>query len=308
MLSLASILVFALTRAELIERFKAPVLTQNDGLVQVYANCPEDMRREYQMPIASFASETVKQLYQGMGSKRARFKSPGIIIHVGDVRTNDAAVVSRVTTNDAKVVTRIYVVAPGYADVTKLRTEVVRGFYRAVKGVEMDELEAMAAFRKSDPNFREWDERQRLEDWLKAGKGDDEEGLKLMRKIIAPGKSSVRDVLTFASRLYLYPPQYDLRFAGRFDQLSFREAIRFGKVDSGVQVMAAIKANELMVFGGGRSRALQHASDGYREFLIELAKGEKEERELSEILDEADIRLNVALEEARKYEKQQNHH
>ena len=52
----------ALTRAEILERFRAPVVTQADGLVKVYADCPDDMRREYQGPIGSFAAETVKTL------------------------------------------------------------------------------------------------------------------------------------------------------------------------------------------------------------------------------------------------------
>ena len=36
----AAILLFALTRAEIIERLKAPPITDMDGLVQVYADCP----------------------------------------------------------------------------------------------------------------------------------------------------------------------------------------------------------------------------------------------------------------------------
>ena len=43
---IAAVLVFALSRAELLERFNAPVVTQSDGLVKVYAMCPEDMRKE----------------------------------------------------------------------------------------------------------------------------------------------------------------------------------------------------------------------------------------------------------------------
>lgn len=304
----ASVLILALTRAELIERFKAPVITQGDGLVQVYANCPEDMRREFQMPIASFAADTVKLLYQGLAEKPVRFKQPGILIHVGDVRTNDTEVVARVVTNGTRVITRIYVVSPGYADVTRLRTEIVKGFYRAVKQTELSDLDALAAFHQADPNYREWHERRLLEDWLRYGKGDDEEGLKRMRRVIAPGHASVRDILIFASRLYLYPPQYDLRFLGRYDALSFRDALKVGRTDPGVRYFAAEKSKELPVFGGGRGRALQYAAEGYRDFLLELARAEKDERELSEILDEADIRLNLALEEAYKYEKQQNHH
>ena len=54
---LAVIALLALTRAELVARMKAPVLTMTEGLVKVYADCPEDMRRDYQMPVARFAAE-----------------------------------------------------------------------------------------------------------------------------------------------------------------------------------------------------------------------------------------------------------
>ena len=39
----AAIFAAALTRAEIIERFKAPVATRVDGLVEVFADCPTDM-------------------------------------------------------------------------------------------------------------------------------------------------------------------------------------------------------------------------------------------------------------------------
>ena len=71
MLVLTTALLLALSRAEIIERFKAPVVTQSDGLVKVYANCPEDMRREFQTPIARFAADTVQMLYQGLAKKPA---------------------------------------------------------------------------------------------------------------------------------------------------------------------------------------------------------------------------------------------
>ena len=54
---LAVIALLALTRAELVARMKAPVLTMTEGLVKVYADCPEDMRRDYQMPVARFAAD-----------------------------------------------------------------------------------------------------------------------------------------------------------------------------------------------------------------------------------------------------------
>lgn len=297
---LLSILLLALSRAEILERFKAPVITQMEGLVQVYADCPEDLRREYQMPIASFAAETAKTLYRELGRKPTRFRKPGVLIHVGDVRTNVSEVVARVATNDSRVVSRIYVKSPGYADLARLRLEIVKAFYRSVEGQELSDAAAVAVLRKGDPALRIADERQRLEDWLN-GTGDlkdDEEGLKLLRKVIEPGKASRRDVLTFASRLFLYPPVADLRFLGRFDCLSFRDALRFGRADPMVRIVASVKANEMPVFGGGRGEDMAAAAEAYRVFLVELARGKKDEKELKALLDTADERLNVAFEKA----------
>lgn len=299
MVILSTVLVMALTRAEILERFRAPVVTQADGLVQVYADCPEDLRREYQSPIASFAAETVKTLYQGQAKKPVRFDRAGILIHIGDVRTNVTEVTSQAFTNDNRVVTRIRVKAPGYADLYRLRLEIVRAFFRSTEKREVTEAEAIAAYRKGDPVLRIFDERMKLEDWL-AGRGtrDDEEGIRLMRRVFEPGKSSPRDILIFASRLYLYPPQYDIRFLGRFDRLSFREAVRFGRRDPVVRLVAYRKALELPVLGGGRSPELTAAANAYQAFLFELAKGERDEKGLKRLLDTADEQLNVAYEKS----------
>ena len=301
MVILSTVLVMALTRAEILERFRAPVVTQSDGLVQVYADCPEDMRREYQGPIASFAAETVKTLYQGLAKKPVRFEKPEIMIHIGDVRTNLTEVTVRVTTNDNRVISRIRVKAPGYADLYRLRLEVVRAFFRSVEKREVTEREAVSAYRKGDPALRVFDERMKLEDWL-AGRGtkDDEEGLRMMRRVFEPGKSSPRDVLIFASRLYLYPPQHDIRFLGGFDRLSFREAVRVGRMDPLARIVAYQKAAEFPVLGGGRSPELAVAADAYQAFLFEFAKGEKDEKELKALLDDADEKLNVAFERAER--------
>ena len=297
---LSTVLVMALTRAEILERFRAPVVTQADGLVKVYADCPDDMRRDYQGPIGSFAAETVKTLYQGLAKKPVRFANPGIVIHIGDVRTNVTAVTAAVSTNQNRVVSRIRVVAPGYADLYRLRLEIVRAFFRSVENREVTEREAVAAYRRGNPALRVQDERMKLEDWL-AGRGtrDDEEGLRLMRRVFEPGKSSPRDVLIFASRLYLYPPQYDIRFLGRFDRLSFREAVKLARTDPLVRVVAYQKSFDMPVFGGGKSPELASAANAYREFLLALAKGEADEKNLLDLLDAADELLNVAFEKSR---------
>ena len=296
----ASFLLLALTRAEIIERFKAPVITQADGLVQVFADCPEDMRREFQMPIGSFAAETVKTLYRGLGRKSERFAKPGIVIHVGDVRTNVTTVVARASTNDSRIVSRIYVTSPAFADLYRLRLEVIKGFYRAVERRELSDEAAVVAYRQADPALRVADLRARLEDWLRGAGGvtNDEEGLRLMRKVIEPGKASRRDVLTFASRLYLYPPLNDQRFLGRYSSLSFQEALKFASKDPFVRLSARQKADEMPVFGGGRGEFLTAAADAYRLFLLAFAGGERSEEDLRSLLDDADVKLNVAFEKA----------
>ena len=298
---LATVLLVALTRAEIIERFKSPVITQADGLVQVYADCPEDMRKEFQGPVARFAADTVQMLYRGLAKKPERFSKAGVIIHVGDVRTNLTEVTAQVSTNGSRVVTRIRVKSPGYADLYRFRMEVIKAFYRSVEKRELSDAEAVAAYRHADPTLRIFDERMKLEDWL-AGRGakDDEEGLRMMRKVFEPGKSSPRDILIFASRLYLYPPQYDLRFLGKFDRLSFSEAVRFGRIDPIVRLMAYQKALELPVLGGGKSPELTAAANAYQAFLLAFAKGETDEKGLKTLLDTADERLNVAFEKAER--------
>ena len=297
----AAFLLLALTRAEVIERMKSPVITQCEGLVQVYANCPEDMRREYQMPVASFAAETVKTLYGGLGIKPTRYARPGIVIHLGEVRTNDTSVIVRVATNDARVVSRIFVPSPGYADIDRLRLEVVKGFMRTVKGASLDDAAAKAFYRKADPACRVADERQGLEDWLSGRRveGDDEHYIALMRKVIEPGKATRRDILVFASRHFLYPQTFDSPFCGRFDGLSFREAVKAAGADPRVRVAAYLKANEMLVFGGGRTPALNDAAKAYWLFLLELARFEKGEDELLALLEAAEDKLNVAYEETK---------
>ena len=298
---LTTVLLLALTRAEIIERFRAPVVNQADGLVQVYADCPEDMRKEFQGPVARFAADTVQMLYQGLARKPERFQRAGIVIHIGDVRTNQNEVTAQVVTNGNRVISRIRVKSPGYADLNRFRLEVVKAFYRSVEKRELSDEEAVAVYRHAIPELRVSDERMKLEDWL-AGRGtkDDEEGLRLMRKVFRPGESSPRDVLIFASRLYLYPPQHDVRFLGKFDRLSFSEAVKFGRIDPLVRLVAYSRAFELPVLGGGRSPELTAAANAYQGFLLEFARGEKDERGLKVLLDDADEKLNVAFEKAKK--------
>ena len=295
---LLSIALLALTRAEIIERMRAPVVTHADGMVQVYADCPEDMRREYQSPVARFAADTVNTLRRGLSIRSERRRLPGIVVHIGDVRTNAGDVVVRAVTNDTRVFTRIRLPAPAYADLGRFRLEVVKAFFRCERSQEIGDAEARRVYRSADPVLRVEDERIALEDWFSKGKGSDEEGFRLMRKILKPGFASRRDVLLFASRLYLYPPQYDLRFADGSDTLSFRDAVAVARRDPLVRLVAGLRANSLPVFGGGRGERLSAAAAAYRLFLHELAGGESGDERLLDILDEADILLNMAYEKS----------
>ena len=97
---------------------------------------------------------------------------------------------------------------------------------------------------------------------------------------------------------YLYPPQYDLRFVGGLDKRSFRDAIAASRKDLLLRLVALARADMLPVFGGGRGDSLTAAAEAYRKFLLELARGEKSDEELADLLDEADILLNIAYEKA----------
>ena len=305
---LCLIAMLALTRAEIVQRMRAPVITQADGLVRVFADCPEDMRREFQGPVASFAADTVALLYRGEKMKAVRFESPRVIVHLGDVRTNIADVVARVTTNGSEVTTRIYMKSPGGADPERFRTEVTRAFYRTVCGRELSEAAAVEALHRADPAYRFAENRAKLEAWLagdrsRQGLTDDEtwddEHLTLLRKVIEIGVASRRDVRTFASRLFIFPPYFSEPFAGGRHSVSFREAIGLAEGDVRIRFLALRKAMEIAVFGSGRSEELGLATEAYVEFLKELGKGEKDAKELEDLLTNADKRLELAWERAK---------
>lgn len=296
MLLLTSVLLLALSRAELIARFKAPVITQADGMIKVYADCPEDMRSEYQVPVARFATETVR-VFDRQQRREGKFTEPHIVIHLGDVRTNRTDVLARAETNGTHVLTRITLPSPAFADLTQFRIAVIRAYFRAIRGEELTDEAALDAFRATDPEVRRADERARREAFLREGRGDHEQGLELIRKIISPGRATRSDVLIFASRLFLYPPYRCLPFVGRYDKLSFREALDFARIDPRVRVVAYAKAGELPAFGGGRGETLQRAAYAYMDYLLALAEGKRDDEELKDLLEMADGLLNAAYEQ-----------
>ena len=297
----ASILVLALTRAEIIERFRTPPVTHLDGLVQVYADCPVDMRREYQLPVASFVSDVCQTLYRARMMQPRRFAEPGIIVHIGSVRTNVQDVAVSVDSRaDGTRFTRISLPAPGYSDRTALRLAAAKAFFLAVDGEELDDETAVARLRKADPELRLADERAELALWREQGEfsegRDDEYYLMQLRKVLSPGEASKEDVLNFASRLRLYPAFYGMPFDGRYETLSFEDAIPLSRTNMTVRLAAVRKITEILLYGGGRGDGMTAAVQAYGYFLNEVAKGEKSEDELREMLDEAERKLKEVAE------------
>ena len=299
MLFACAILFAALTRAEVIDRFLAPPIVQVDGLVQVRAECNAEMRREFQIPVASYASDICRHLYSADKLKERHFASPGIVIVIGEVITNLPTVVMRPETrDDGSKWTKILVPAPGYADRQALGLAVVKGYCRAVHSLDLDDAAALTKIRSAFPELKLEDDYRSLKEWYdgQRGKEDDEKFLKLQRSVLQPGVASRHDVEIYASRLYLYPPTYDDKFCGRFDCVSFREAIALSKIDPRIRLAAYHKIQEVMLFASGRGEKMSAAGVAYGAFLNELFQYKKTEAELTALLNAADIILQGVLE------------
>ncbi len=299
---LFALLAATLTRAEIIDRMRAVPIVKENGLVQVVADCPEDMRREFQSPIAGFVADICEKLARARRKSTPRFSDPGIVVYVGDVRTNVTNVVTRLRTRaDGSKFTRIYLPAPGFTDVAALRRETVKAFYRALEGKTLDDESAEATLRAADPELRIADAYADLARWMngESVEKEDEHFIGLSRKILRPGVAYPTDVLRFASRLYLYPEVYSSPFCGRYASCTFAEAIDLAKIDARIRFLALAKSPQVVLFGGGRGETLSDAAVAYSEFLRALAAYQKTPEELREMLADADEKLNVALEEAR---------
>ena len=292
----------ALTRAEIIDRFNAAPVTQLDGLVQVYGDCPADMRRDFQLPVASFASGICRKLYAAEHKKPLKFADPGIIVRIGDVRTNITDVIARPATRDGGVkFTRIYLPSPAGADLGKFRHEVARAFYRAVDGVDLDDASVTKKLRESDPVTRVEDIQSEVAAWRERGEyaagKTDEDYLKLLRGVHLPGVATKADVTTFASRLFLYPEHYSASFCGKYAACSFRDAIALARKDPTIRFAAYQKIQPLMLFGSGHGDKMNAAVEAYAKFLAELAVLKRTDEELAKLLDDADAKLKGVIEE-----------
>lgn len=301
-----AIIAATLSRAELVERMRTPPMTRSHGLVQVFANCPADMRDEFHSPVARFVSKTCDSLYASTTNTPTQFSSAGIMVFIGDGRTNDASVVSRAySRKDGTFYTRIYLPSPEYSDLEKFRIEIARAFILAVEKREISADKAVALLRDLDPKKRVDNKYDEIEKWLRGEpvESDDEEVLKLMRSVLQPGVARQSDVLRFASRLYLHAPLFNFPLAGKYHTCSFRQAVDLVKVDMTVRYLAYKKAPLLIAYGGGRSKELADAAQAYYNFLFELGRAKKDREELLDMLEAAEIKLNIALEEARKFEE-----
>lgn len=299
MLFASAILFAALSRAELIDRFRAPQIVQVDGLIQVRAECDAAMRRDYQLPIAGFAADICRHLYAAENLRERHFEQPGIVIVIGDIVTNMTNVVSRTEERkDGSKWTKILLPAPGHADRDAMITALTKGYYRAVHTNDLSDAEAVTRFRAVIPELKIEDDYRELEAWYagKRGKEDDEKFLKLQRSVLQPGVASRHDVEIFASRLYLYPPTFDAPFAGQYDCVSFREAIKLARLDPRIRLAAYDKIQGTVLFSGGRGEKMSVAGEAYALFLRDLAAGTRTEEELAVELDAADKLLKGVLE------------
>lgn len=302
----ALLLAASLTRAEIIERFKAPPLTKVSGLVQVVANCPSDMRREYQGPVASFAADICNRLYVARREQPKAFQEPGIVIWLGAGRTNDTRILVREGVRDSgRKYTRLTLPAPGTTDIEALRLEIARAFVRAVADEDLSDEAVVALLRDSDPVSRADHQYDQIERWLRGDpvEGDDEEMLRLYRSVLQPGVARPSDVLRFASRLMLYPESFDRPFCGRYRCCTPAEAIRFAAEDPRLRLVAYLKSPQLVLYGGGRGEELAAAAEAYAQLMLAIARGTESQEDLMKMLEEADVKLNVAMEEARKREE-----
>ena len=118
-----------------------------------------------------------------------------------------------------------------------------------------------------------------------------------MRGVHLPGVATKADVMTFASRLFLYPELHSAPFCGRYRSCSFRDAIALVLEDPAVRLAAYLKIQPLMLFGQGHGDRMNGAVEAYAKFLVELARCKLPREDLVKLLDEADEKLKGVLEE-----------
>lgn len=296
-----TVLAATISRADLVERFRAYPVVKCEGLVEVSGMCPADIRREYQLPVAANASDILKDLYLAFNLKTRKFNRPAIVVYLGsDVSSNRAVRASQSVRVDGTRYTSVHLPSPGYSDMAAFRREITRGFLRAVMGKEADDADVERALRMTDPKLRLDDEYAEIKAWREKGvyaKGrTDEDYLKLMRRIKNPGYAREEEVLDFSSRLMLYPRQFAMPFAGKYMACTFRDAVELAAVDPNVRLSAWLKSSEIRIFGAGRGDRFTAMVESYSDFLRELAVYGKKKEELVMMLEAADEKLRKVLE------------
>ena len=287
---LTALLVLALTRAEIIERFKTPPITTVAGFVSVYADCDAEQRREFQQPVSDYVSNICRELLAADNIKEKHRESPAIVVHIQDGRgpnTNVLAQVIKRTETDR--FTRIHLPSPKYSDMDALRNEIVRAYYLVMHEEEITAPAAAILYAELNPATRANHRMAEVAAWRRAGTlppgKDDEEMLKEMRKVHIPGAITPAEMKVFAARLNLYPATYHTLFAGHYRTLSFREAIDVAQRDPAVRQAAADKVPELLLFGSGHGLEMESLVKSYSVFLLGLASDKMQPKELHQLLD-----------------------
>lgn len=289
-----------LSRADWIERLKAPSIIKNDGLIEVSGFCSAEVRGEFQLPVAANASQICEELYSELKIKPIKYKKSRIFITLGDeCSTNSEVKVSYSTRDGEAIYTKIRLPSPRHTDIGLFRREVSRAFFTAVHGKKISDAELDAFLRQASPILRLDDDYRALEEWSTKGiyrKGwTDEDYLKLLRKVKKPGSYRKEDALVFSARLYLYPQQFSEPFCGKYLSCTFKDAIKYAKIDENVRRAAYTKSSELLVFGSGRGDKFAAMAKCYSQFLLALASGKVSESVLEEILKIAEGQLNEVM-------------
>ncbi|MBO5643110.1 MAG: hypothetical protein J6S51_03795 [Kiritimatiellae bacterium] len=295
-----ALLLAALSRADLVERFRAAPVLKCDGLIEVSGMCPVDIRREFQLPVASRASTICKNLYDALGIKQRKFSRPAIVIFLGSQNSTNTFVKSSFQNRaDGTKYLAINLLSPGSADMEIFQREITKGFLFAINSQKASDAQVEKILRLADPNKRLDDEYAEIAAWrekgiYKDGKTD-EDYLKLMRRVKNPGFARQEEVLDFSSRLMLYPPQFAMPFCEKYRALTFGEAINLAELDVKIRYAAWVKSSELLVFGAGRGDKFTDMVKSYSEFLRALASYTLSKRELTAMLEKAESKLKEVL-------------
>ena len=289
-----------LSRADLVERFKAAPILKCDGLVEVSGMCRVEVRREFQLPVAANAADVCRMLYDTLRIKKRRFVRPAIVVFLGSNYSTNNLVKSSVQIRpDGTKYMAINLLSPWHADMDLFKREMVRAFLYAHEAVMVDDKEVDRVLRLCDPKKRLDDEYAEIASWrergiYKQGKTD-EDYLKLMRRVKNPGFAREEEVLDFSARLMLYPPQFAMPFCDKYLALTFRDSIDLADEDIKIRYAAWAKSSELLVFGAGRGDKFTEMVKSYSDFLRALSSNSNTKEELVAMLEAADKKLQEVL-------------